>query len=91
LGARILSGSDEVSIFGIKHPVKAKVERIEAFSGHGDYSEMADYLSCQDTTQVKKVFLVHGEFEAQSAYKNTLDQRGFRNIEIPVAGEEFDL
>jgi metallo-beta-lactamase family protein len=91
LGARILNGSEEVSIFGVHHPVKAKVERIEAFSGHGDYSEMADYLSCQDKSQVKKVFLVHGEYEAQSAYKNTLEERGFRNIEIPVAGDESEL
>jgi metallo-beta-lactamase family protein len=91
LGARILNGADEVSIFGIKHQVKAKIERIEAFSGHGDYSEMADYLSCQDKSQIKKVFLVHGEYQAQSAYKNMLEQRGFRNIEIPVAGEEYIL
>jgi len=52
---------------------------------------MADFVSCQDPTQIKKVFLVHGEYEAQTAYKNTLEQRGFRNIEIPVAGEDFQL
>jgi metallo-beta-lactamase family protein len=91
LGARILNGSDEVSIFGVKHPVKAKIERIEAFSGHGDYSEMADYLSCQDASQVKKVFLVHGEIEAQTAYKKTLESKGFSNIEIPAAGEDYTL
>jgi metallo-beta-lactamase family protein len=91
LGARILNGADEVSIFGIRHPVRAKIERIEAFSGHGDYSEMADYLSCQDTSQVKKVFLVHGDYEAQTAYKKTLEQRGFRNVVIPVAGEESEV
>lgn len=91
LGARILNGAEEVSIFGVKHPVKAKIERIEAFSGHGDYSEMADYLACQDTTQVKKVFLVHGEYEAQSSYKKILEAKGFRDIEIPTAGEETEL
>lgn len=91
LGAKILEGADEVSIFGVRHPVKAKIERIEAFSGHGDYNEMANYVSCQNASQVKKVFLVHGEFEAQSAYKRTLEQRGFSNIEIPVAGEEIEL
>jgi len=91
LGARILGGADEVSIFGVRHPVKAKIERIEAFSGHGDYSEMADYLGCQDASLVKKVFLVHGEFESQSVYKKTLEEKGFRNIEIPVAGETFEL
>jgi metallo-beta-lactamase family protein len=91
LGARILEGADEVSIFGVRHPVKAKIERIEAFSGHGDYSEMADYLSCQDVSQVKKIFLVHGDYDAQTAYKKTLGQQGFTNIEIPVAGEEREL
>lgn len=91
LGARILSGADEVSIFGVRHPVHANIERIEAFSGHGDYSEMASYLKCQNATQVKKVFLVHGEIEAQMAYKQTLEKSGFQHIEIPVAGEDFEL
>jgi metallo-beta-lactamase family protein len=91
LGARILSGVDEVSIFGVRHSVKAKIERIEAFSGHGDYSEMADYLSCQDKSKIKRVFLVHGDYDAQTAYKSELEKRGFSNIEIPVAGEEPEL
>ena len=91
LGARILDGDEEVSIFGVRHPVKAKVERIEAFSGHGDYNEMAGYLGCQDTSQVRKVFLVHGDYQAQEAYKNRLQQAGFQHIEIPAAGAEFEL
>lgn len=91
LGARILGGASEVSIFGVKHPVNANIERIEAFSGHGDYSEMADFLSCQVAAQVKKVFLVHGDLEAQQAYKHTLESRGFNTVAIPVAGEEFVL
>jgi metallo-beta-lactamase family protein len=91
LGARILDGDEEVSIFGVRHPVKAKVERIEAFSGHGDYNEMAGYLSCQDTSQLRKVFLVHGDYQAQDAYKNKLGQQGFQHIEIPAAGEEFEI
>jgi metallo-beta-lactamase family protein len=91
LGAKILSGVDEVSIFGVRHAVNANIERIEAFSGHGDYKEMADFVSCQDTSKLKKVFLVHGEYNAQTAYKKTLELRGFSNIEIPAAGEESDL
>ncbi len=91
LGARILEGADEVSIFGVRHPVKAKIERIEAFSGHGDYSEMADFLKCQDMKQVKKVFLVHGEIQAQEAYSKILEKIGFENISIPSAGEEFTI
>lgn len=91
LGARILSGADEISVFGIRHPVKAKIEKIEAFSGHGDYKEMADFISCQDPAKVKKVFLVHGEYESASFYANYIQKRGFEDIEIPEAGKEFDL
>ena len=91
LGARIVNGENPVSIFGEKHPVRAKVERIEAFSAHGDYNEMMEYISCQDKSLVKKVFLVHGEYEAQQFYQRQLEEAGFRNISIPGAGTEFQL
>jgi metallo-beta-lactamase family protein len=91
LGARILRGDEEVSIFGQRHPVRATIEKIEAFSGHGDYQEMADFIGYQDTSQVKKTFLVHGEYEAAKFYANYIKERGFRNIEIPEAGSEFEL
>lgn len=91
LGARILGGADEVSIFGVRHPVKADIERIEAFSGHGDYQEMANFISCQDASKVKKVFLVHGEYESATFYADYIRKRGFENIEIPESGKEFVL
>jgi metallo-beta-lactamase family protein len=91
LGARIVSGENPVSIFGEKHPVRATIERIEAFSGHGDYHEMKDYISCQDQSQLKKIFLVHGEYEAQQFYQGKLEGAGFRNISIPEAGTEVQL
>ncbi len=91
LGARILSGVDEISVFGVSHKVKAKIEKIEAFSGHGDYKEMADFISCQDSGKVKKVFLVHGEYESAQFYANYIRKRGFDDIEIPEAGSTFDL
>jgi len=91
LGARILSGAKEVSIFGEKHEVRAAVEQIEAFSGHGDYNEMKSFISCQDKTQIKKLFLVHGDYEAQLFYKGQLENAGFHDISIPESGNEVDL
>ncbi len=91
LGARIVNGENPVSIFGEKHPVRATIERIEAFSGHGDYHEMEDYISCQDKSQLKKVFLVHGEYEASQFYQSKLEEAGFRNISILGAGTEVQL
>jgi metallo-beta-lactamase family protein len=91
LGARILRGDRVISIFGEHHEVNADIERIEAFSGHGDYHEMLDYLSCQDKEKLKKVFLVHGDVEAQEFYRNEMEKAGYANVEIPSQGEEFEL
>ena len=78
-------------MFGQKHPVRATIEKIEAFSGHGDYQEMADFIGCQNAGEVKKTFLVHGEYESAKFYANVIKERGFKNIEIPEAGSEFEL
>ncbi len=91
LGARINNGDKIVSIFGTKYEVNATIERIEAFSGHGDYSEMLDFLSCQDKSQIRKTFLVHGDPEAQMFYRERMLEKGFSNIEIPSPGNEFEL
>ena len=92
LGARIQEPSlREVSIFGNYHAVNARIAKIEAFSGHGDYNEMKAFLSCQDPKKIKKTFLVHGEYEVQQFYQKELENVGFHDIEIPEAGVEFEL
>jgi metallo-beta-lactamase family protein len=40
---------------------------------------------------VKKVFLVHGEYETQLNYRFKLLDAGFKYIVIPEKGEIFDL
>jgi metallo-beta-lactamase family protein len=91
LGARIVRGDKEVSIHGTVYEVKADVKKIESFSGHGDYKEMIDFLSCQDKSALKKTFIVHGEYETQKKYVSTLLNEGYKNIEIPAKGQEYDL
>lgn len=91
LGAKILRGDKEVSIHGFVYPVNAEIFRIDSFSGHGDYKEMGEFLDCQIKEQVQKTFIVHGEFEAQQAYKNYLQNEGFSEIEIPEKGQWFAL
>ncbi len=91
LGARLLRGEKEVSIHGTRYPVNADIERIESYSGHGDYSEMGDYLSCQDPDRLRNTFLVHGEYETQIHYQSYLGTKGFSNIEIPSYGKTYTL
>ena len=91
LGARIQDPNLRyVSIFGFDHRIRAQVTKVEGFSGHGDYQEMIQYLTaCQDAKQVKKVFIVHGEYAAQEAMKTHLHEAGFGEVAIPEKGEEF--
>lgn len=91
LGARILRGETPVSIHGVSYEVKAEIRRLESFSGHGDYKEMMDYLECQDKSKLKKVFIVHGEYEAQKTYMQHLQDKGYNSIAIPAVGEEYSF
>jgi metallo-beta-lactamase family protein len=91
LGAKILRGDKEVSIYGTIYPVKAEVKQLESFSGHGDYREMMQYLNCQDKSKLRMTFLVHGEYEVQQKYKTYLESGGFNNINIPAPKEEFEF
>jgi metallo-beta-lactamase family protein len=91
LGARIVRGDKEVSIHGTVYEVKAEVKKLESFSGHGDYKELISFLDCQDKAAISKTFIVHGEYETQKKYVTFLETAGFKNIEIPARGQEYEL
>ncbi len=91
LGGRLLAGEKEVGIFGVKHEVHAEIGTIRSMSAHGDYEDLSQWLACQDKTQVKKIFLVHGEEVVQEEFKQRLLRKGFRDIEIPPRHYEIGL
>nr|WP_295929250.1 MBL fold metallo-hydrolase [uncultured Dyadobacter sp.] len=87
LAGALKRGDRQVNIFGEHFDVKCRVETMDSFSGHGDYNEMLDFLSCQTPERVKEVFLVHGEYETQVAFKLKLEKAGYRKIHIPALYE----
>jgi len=91
LGARILRGEDRVSIFGTEYMVKADVEKLDSYSGHADYQELLHFLDCQNKSENKMVFVVHGEYKAQQFFQTKLKEAGFKNVVIPELGEEFEI
>jgi metallo-beta-lactamase family protein len=91
LGDRLRKGESEVTIFGERVKVKARVAELDSYSAHGDYKDMLRYLSCQDPRLVKKLFLVHGEPPVQEAWKLFLEKQGFSNVIIPKQAETFLL
>ena len=91
LGAKILRGDKEVSIFGVKYKVRAAVKSIEANSGHADYHELIQYLSNQKTRTLKKIFIVHGEDESRTEYEQHLHEAGLKKTYIPKFKEEVEI
>ena len=91
LGGKLMKHTKEVSIFGQPHEVNAEIGQMRSMSAHGDYEDLCRFLACQDTTQIKKLFLVHGEYEVQLDFKQRLIRKGFTNVEIPELHSEIDL
>jgi metallo-beta-lactamase family protein len=91
LGGALRRGEKSVRIFGEDCPVKASIEIVDSFSAHGDYTEMLHFLACQEASQVKELFLVHGEFDTQVAFKLKLQEAGFQSVRIPAMYESFKV
>ncbi len=91
LGQRIRSGMNPIRVFGEEKKVNAKIAIMDSFSAHGDQKEMIDFLEPLNKSRIKKTFLVHGDYDAQTVFKGKLMENGFTNIEIPEQGNEFQL
>jgi metallo-beta-lactamase family protein len=91
LGRRILDGEKEVRILGDFYPVNARVEQIDSFSAHADYSEILEWLNMIDTSRLKKIFMVHGEKPSQAHLMQYLAENGYKNVQIVKYGEKYPL
>jgi metallo-beta-lactamase family protein len=91
LGGRLMAGEKEVTIFGLVHQVHAEVGSMRSLSAHGDYEDLSQWLSGQDPRGVKRLFLVHGEYDVQEAFKQRLIKKGFHDVEIPARHSEVGL
>jgi metallo-beta-lactamase family protein len=91
LGGRLMSGAKEVGIFGVEHQVNAEIGAIRSMSAHGDYEDLSQWLAGQDKQKVKRLFLVHGEYDVQQDFKSRLIRKGFADVEIPEQHYETGL
>lgn len=91
LGGKLIDGQKLVSIFGEEVTVNADVEVISSYSAHADYEELLQFLSCQDKTKIKNLFLVHGEDDSKIEFKKTLMAKGYQLVIIPRKAEAFTL
>ena len=89
-GRAILDGKPSTKIHGQQVPIRAKIENISGFSGHGDYQEILAWLTAFNKAP-EKTFLVHGEEEASRALADKIREHLGWHVEIPEFGQHFEL
>lgn len=91
LGGRLKLHPKEVGIFGFVHQVNAAIGEIKSMSAHGDFDDMSQWLACQNPREVKKLFLVHGEYDVQLEFQNRLIAKGFSDVIVPALHSEHGI
>ncbi len=89
-GAAMLAGAESVKIHGEYFPVRARLVNLDGLSAHADYVEMADWMSTLEHAP-NQTFIVHGEPQAQDAFRLYLHDRLHWSVMIPEHGEEVEL
>ena len=84
LGAHLQQGAQEVRIDGQQRRVRCQVRSISGFSAHADEGELLAWLGhfaagkrTGDAGYPRRVFLVHGDPEAQIAIEPKVRALGF--------------
>jgi metallo-beta-lactamase family protein len=95
LGRRLVESKDNenavIKIFGDEYRVKAKIVVLNSFSAHADKNELLTYFEKFNKDELKQIFLVHGDFDQQESFQQTLASNGFKNITIPELGTEIKI
>jgi metallo-beta-lactamase family protein len=97
LGAHLQAGAKEVRLDGQARQVRCKTRSISGFSAHADETELLDWLGKfgagkrhGDAGYPRRVFLVHGDPEAQVALEPKVRELGFAT-HVPHWHERVEL
>jgi metallo-beta-lactamase family protein len=91
LGGRLMNGATEVRIYGEPFEVRCKIGSIKSMSAHGDYEDLMQFLACQNPSDVKQVYIVHGEPEVQDHFAERLKKKGFKDVIVPELHATYTL
>ncbi|MDO5491748.1 MAG: MBL fold metallo-hydrolase [Bacillota bacterium] len=87
LGRALVDGAQEVTLFGEKVQVKARIHNLEGFSGHADRDGLMAWLRGFRQTP-KQIFLVHGEPDVKNAFAQTIkEELGYDAVTVNVNAE----
>jgi metallo-beta-lactamase family protein len=92
LGALLDQGRKSVRIMGEDVKVRARIRRIELYSGHADGDELVEWL--RERLPIRRgLFLVHGEMERLEALRRDAVRLGCDPdaVFVPALDDEVDL
>ncbi len=89
-GRTILDGKREVKIHGRMVPIRARIESITGFSGHGDYQDILAWLTAFNR-KPKMTFIVHGEPGASASMAEKIREVLHWNVTVPEIGKSYEL
>jgi metallo-beta-lactamase family protein len=92
LGRHLQDGATTVKVDGQIREVRCRIRSISGFSAHADESELLDWLRgfLSQGRKPRKVFLVHGDPDAQQALEPKVAALGF-DVHVPVWREVVTL
>lgn len=88
-GRAILDGNKTIRMMGLELVVNARVMHIDSFSSHADSHDLLVWMK-HFKRKPKKVFLVHGEEAATTAFDLSLKKAGF-SVHVPTRNETVEL
>lgn len=90
LGAQLQAGVKAVRVDGETRDVRCQIRSISGFSAHADESELLDWIGAFTKPRLRRVFIVHGDPEAQAAIEPKIRALGF-DTHIPTWHERVTL
>lgn len=90
LGRKIVDGAKTVKLFGEEIGVNARVEYIEAFSGHADKMGLLNFVR-SFSKKPTQIYLVHGDEEAQLSLADEILEEFKIPVDIPNRGDVYEI
>ena len=90
LGRRLVDGTDEVSIFGEKIAVKAKVHTLGGFSAHAGQTDLLHWFSIVAPSR-PRVVMVHGEDDQRGALARLIQKHYKIPSNLPKMGDVIEI
>jgi metallo-beta-lactamase family protein len=91
VGAKLLSGQKQIRLKGRPRNVYADIDRTDVYSAHPDQQELLNYVREHQSSRLKGVFLVHGEWESMQVFGDEVKALGINKVELPESGSLYTI